>query len=201
MKAEDFLLKVGEGRGFVVADARHEELPPLVITAAHCIQEMPAAHPWRYHDEETFLLLGPLSGEVGVYATVLFYDPIADVAVLGQPDVQMLSEHAEAYEQLLQSYTPLAVTVPQERGAGVVYDLKAEPRAVEYKCLQGFWKSPWLQVEGFPFEGGMSGSPILDTQGRALALVSAGDDMASPCLMAAIPSRLALGPLNKGTSL
>lgn len=203
MQAKDFLLKVGGGRGFVVTDTRHEELPPLVITAAHCIPEMPAAHPYRRHDEETFPLLGPLLGEASLYATVLFYDPIADVAVLGQPDEQMLSQdaeayeqllssHAEAYEQLLQSYTPLVIIEPLERGPGVVYDLQMERRSVEYCCWQGMWKAPWVRVEGFPFESGMSGSPVLDEQGRALAVVSAGNDKGSACLTAAIPSRIGL---------
>lgn len=75
---EASIIKVGEGRGFVVADLRHSELPPLVVTAAHCIPEMPPAHLARYLEEETFPLLGSLSGEPNVFAIVLFYDPIAD---------------------------------------------------------------------------------------------------------------------------
>ena len=194
MKAEASLIRVGDGRGFVVADMRLEEL--FIITAAHCIPEMPPAHLGRYLHEETFPLLGPLlKGKPHVFATVLFYDPIGDVAVLGPPDGQAMYDDASAYRKLLARYKPLAIAIPRNQGKGFVYDLKGKPQQITYRCWQGPFKAAWLHVEGYVFEGGMSGSPVLDSRGRALALVSTsgnGSNLASPCLSAAIPSRIRL---------
>lgn len=193
LKAETSIIQVGGGRGFVVADARHKELPPLVITAAHCVPLMPPAQLARYLHEQTFLLLGPLFGKLSVYAEVLFYDPIADVAVLGQPDTQAMYEAAEAYELFLAEYTPLKIAVPSKCGEGFLHDLAGTRQPIKYQCWQGLHKEPWLHVEGYTFNAGMSGSPILNMQGRALAVVSTSSgsgNLSSPCLSAAIPSRI-----------
>jgi hypothetical protein len=44
-------------------------------------------------------LLGPLQAECTVWAECRFVDPIADIAVLGQPDSQDLYEESEADDQ------------------------------------------------------------------------------------------------------
>jgi hypothetical protein len=99
------LLKVGDGgRGFVI-----EAGDRIVITAAHCLvaddRPLPPAHPWSYTAERTYPgLLGPLcEAKPTVWAECLFVDPIADIAVLGSPDNQELSDEAEAYEQLIRT--------------------------------------------------------------------------------------------------
>jgi hypothetical protein len=42
----------------------------------------------------------------------LFVDPIADIAVLGEPDNQTFPERAEAYEELTEAATPLTIAEP-----------------------------------------------------------------------------------------
>lgn len=201
MKATDSIVKVGKGRGFVIADGWRDGLPPLVVTAAHCVQKMPVAHLDRYLEEQTFPLLGPLFGQPRVWAMVLFYDPIGDVAVLGQPDNQTMSKQADEYEELLADCKPLVIeAAPPAKGSGFVFDLKGKCRPITYTCWNGFPAQPWVHVKGYSFTGGMSGSPVV-TGGRALALVAAGssddDEYAntpSPSLSAAIPSRLLPSP-------
>jgi hypothetical protein len=46
---------------------------------------------------------------VTVWAECVFVDAMADIAVLGSPDNQELSDQAEAYDQLVDSMKPLAV--------------------------------------------------------------------------------------------
>jgi trypsin-like peptidase len=198
MKTRPSILRVGDGRGFVVADLR-PGWPPLVITAAHCIPKVPPAHLGRFLEECTFQLLGMLSGEPSVYASVAFYDPMADVAVLEQPDNQAMYQEADAYEELLARYLPLAIAVPSEAGRGYVYDLRGRSRPITYRRFRDS-----VRADGYHFEGGMSGSPIVDARGRALAVVSTSGatltssgprpsgNMASPYLSAAIPTRIRL---------
>lgn len=203
MNAETSIVRVGDGRGFVVADMRHEEMPPLVITAAHCLPQMPAAYLARCEHEQTFQLLAPLKKTPSVYATVLFYDPIADLAVLGQPDNQSLCTEADEYENLLAEYIPLRIAVPRKNGRGFVYDVTGTAQPITYRCWQGSYKTPWVHVEGFTFMAGMSGSPIFNTHGQAIAAVSTSGSLGnipSPCLSEAIPSRIRLRILRSQTS-
>jgi hypothetical protein len=46
----------------------------------------------------------------------MFVDPIADIAVLGSPDDQALSDQADAYEELMASMVPLAITAAPKMG-------------------------------------------------------------------------------------
>jgi hypothetical protein len=93
------VLRVGDGRGFVVERRGYLGHPErIVITAAHCLPrlpppyehllQLPTPHPARYLEEETYpRILGPLGRKkLTVWAACLFADPIADIAVLGQPD-------------------------------------------------------------------------------------------------------------------
>src|SRR5262249_5869284 len=141
---------------------------------------LPPCHPFRYPQEETYEdLLGPLRGKPTVWATCLFVDPIADIAVLGSPDNQALAEKSAAYDRLLDRRTALAIA-----------DAPAQGRErIKLRAFTGFvdrWierKTPgrgsacvlslggrWLQghversdnrlsfVPGRFFAGGMSGS-------------------------------------------
>src|SRR6266850_1656361 len=84
------VLRVGEGRGFLVKRRRYHDC--IVITAAHCLPDLPPPHPLAYLEELTYRrLLGPLGTEPTVWAHILFVDPVADIAVLGAPDGQVLS--------------------------------------------------------------------------------------------------------------
>jgi hypothetical protein len=107
------VVRVGHGRGFVV-EHRHSR---VVITTSHCLPVdsdgrliLPPSHPGAYLHETTFQkLLGPLGGEPTVWAECMFVDPIADIAVLGGPDSQALSEEADAYDQLVDGAIALKI--------------------------------------------------------------------------------------------
>src|ERR1700676_4429023 len=75
---------------------------PRAVTAAHCSPFFPPCHGASYTEERTYqALLAPLGSEPSVWAECLFADPIADLAVLGSPDNQVLFDEADAYEALV----------------------------------------------------------------------------------------------------
>ena len=93
----DKVIRVGDGRGFVV-ECRDRS---LVITASHCLPHLPPRHPAAHmHERMHRNLLGRLGSELTVWTEVLFVDPVADIAVLGEPDGQELFDECEAYFQL-----------------------------------------------------------------------------------------------------
>jgi len=65
----------------------------------------------RSHSPENIYkrLLGPLGAKPTVWAHCLFADPVTDIAVLGQPDIQTLFDEADAYDQLVESMETLAI--------------------------------------------------------------------------------------------
>jgi hypothetical protein len=88
------VVRVGDGRG-VVVQGRDDRR--VVLTAAHCLPAMPAAHAANTSYDLTFFnLIGPISEEPTIAAECMFACPIADVATLGCPDEQQLSDEAEA---------------------------------------------------------------------------------------------------------
>jgi hypothetical protein len=98
------IITVGDGRGFVI----EHEANRLIITAAHCLPFFPPCHGMSYTEERTYpALLGPLGNKPTVLAECLFADPIADIAVLGSPDNQVLFDEASAYEALTESVRPI----------------------------------------------------------------------------------------------
>jgi hypothetical protein len=58
--AKRAVITVGDGRGFVVEGNRGKL---CVITAAHCLQDLPPAHPGSYLEERTY---PNLLGRIGV---------------------------------------------------------------------------------------------------------------------------------------
>jgi hypothetical protein len=84
------------GRGFVVeTSGRFGRRNRYVITAAHCLPRVPPRHGLSHTEERTYKkLLAPLGKKPSVWCECLFLDPIADIAVLGGPDNQELSEQA-----------------------------------------------------------------------------------------------------------
>jgi hypothetical protein len=182
------IIRVGDGRGFLVWSRRWEE--PIVLTAAHCLPRLPPPMPMSYTAERTYeRLLGGLDVAAEVSAECLFVDPVADVAVLCAPDSQALSEERERFETFVSSRTCLPIAHA------------ALPSAVSMLSLQNAWircQAPAnvpgarsISIAG-PDEAtapGTSGSPILDVRGHAIALVSCGE-VANPLLAECLPAWL-----------
>ena len=193
------VVTVGHGRGFVV-ECGHDR---AVITAAHCLPSFPPCRPDSYRRERTYgRLLSALGAKPTVWAECLFADPIADIAVLGTPDGQELYSQAEAYEQLVGGVTPLSIAhAPKQSCQPVQFgDLEIERRtsgggSALVLSLEGEWikcsvtrNTAWLSLEPQKFiRSGMSGSPIILANGRAIGLVSVSQQ--SPVLMDSIPGR------------
>ena len=125
------VVKVGDRRGFIIEQRISTpafilkmkglgKFQPfvkrrLVVTAAHCLPHLPPAHAASYVHERTYPnLVGQLHGARNVSAEYLFVDPIADIAVLGSPELgdpndQDAREQAEAYDALTKGAPPLRI--------------------------------------------------------------------------------------------
>jgi hypothetical protein len=204
-KWSNAVIRVGDGRGFVV-NAGHEA---LVITAAHCLPELPPAHGLSYLRERTFdALLGAIGEEPTVSAECLFVDPVADLAVVGPPDGQELWDEWKDYQALIEGRKlPVGdvalirelreITIPgHER-----YTILGNP---EGQCsawmlaLSGEWFR--CDVKAFSralmatstcdqhIVGGMSGSPIVNDQGEAIGIVCLSENGHQPFLARDLPA-------------
>lgn len=167
-EAQRAVITVGEGRGFVVEGPRQR----LIITAAHCLPHFPSCAAFSHLEERTYQdLLAPLGGSPKVGVECLFADPIGDIAVLGSPDSQVLSEQSEAYETLMESTTPLVIADAPKKGAGWMLSLDGQ----WFKCdLMHQDSRVWIIGAAKNIEGGMSGSPIVDDSCSAIGVVCAG---------------------------
>jgi hypothetical protein len=219
------VLRVGSGRGFVVEHLGRLGRRPrrIVITAAHCIEQetradgeqgLPPCHPGRYLAEGTYRdLLGPLGDARAVWAECLFADPIADIAELGQPDNQELSDQAGAFDELVEDMTALAVAdAPAQgfeivrRGAVMLDGALIEPDEIKVPtpgegaarvlALDGRWldgrvkrRSGWLAFEPEKhIASGMSGSPIINMAGEAIGVCST--ESFNPVIVECLSARL-----------
>jgi hypothetical protein len=114
------VIRVGDGRGFIVKDAGEARLgcrdKRVLITAAHCLPRFPVCHPASYPEDRTYkALLGPLGQERSVWAECLFVDPVSDIAVLGAPSHDDLREQSAAYEALVMGSRPLRIADAPEK--------------------------------------------------------------------------------------
>jgi hypothetical protein len=184
----DAVLRVAKGRGFIV-DADQKR---YVITAAHCLPKMPPAHAASFPEERTYKrLLGPLGRRPTVWTTCVFADPVADIAVLGGPDGQILTEECDAYVALTDPVVPFTIGAlkfvqQQQRlpGGQVIRGLQEAEARGQILSLDRRWfacqvnshgVSAWVEKPESPIEGGMSGSPILGPDSAAIAVVSVSD--------------------------
>lgn len=202
------VIKVGGGRGFIIeADRRR-----YVITAAHCLPKLPPAHAAAYTVERTFRhLLGPIGRRrPTVWAECVFVDPIADIAVLAEPDGQAFFDEYGPYLELTEQVEPFVLgsivfaqetrrtpagheipTAPHAKVHGEMLSLKQQWFACEAESVNG--KSLWVKGDA-PIESGMSGSPILGPAGAAIGVVSVSDQRGeggpNPLLMDVLPGWL-----------
>jgi len=185
------VLRVGDGRGFVVRYYTQN----IIITAAHCLPHFPPCHLFSYLHERTYKLLGPLKSKPAVWAECWFADPIADIAVLGQPDGQELSDEAEAYDQLVDNVEPFIVA---DAPAQVESATPSEGPA-RVLSLDGEWLDVRLQRRGNHLlvqpekliVAGMSGSPIVSLADEAIGLLSTSN--IGPVLVDSLSASLVRG--------
>ena len=163
------VLRVGDGRGFVVDSGNSIGLPErIVITAAHCLPSLLPYFSAVASYEYTFPnLLGPLDASPTVWAECMFADPRADIAVLAQPDNQALFEQAKAYDRLMRDTAAVPVAdVPEGTGYVLTLDGKwKQGRLERFGYMLGFAPERYIAP-------GMSGSPIVSAAGAAIGLIS-----------------------------
>jgi hypothetical protein len=176
------VVKVGGGRGFIIKHRTRNPTVPgvfrlkrfhesrLVVTAAHCLPELPAPISALFAQEKTYQLLGTLDGsKSGIWAECLFVNPVADIAVLGAPDGQ--ADYDEEAYWALTDDAPFLRIGKAESGPGWVLS------------LDGKWTRTTLEIYhhigGFSLsidypKAGMSGSPILNDSGLAVGIAAIG---------------------------
>lgn len=193
------VIRVGDGRGFICGTERER----FVITAAHCLPELPPGHGAARLEEITYgALLGPLGHEPRVWAECLFVDPVADLAVLGSPDGQALFREAEEYEELVGAAPALSLADPalarpllRVSGVSVQGPLEAQLTASMFS-LDGRWFSCRVQLTrrscvvmqtDEPISAGMSGSPIMLNDGTAVGVICLSGQSPNPFLRANLP--------------
>lgn len=182
------VVKVGGGRGFLIEHRiripacrvnktsypSHVVKEKLIVTAAHCLPQLPPAHALSYTEDRTYMnLLGRLDGAKNkVSSECLFVDPVADIAVLGAPDNQVFYDEVEGYDALVDDAPTLSIGIARS-GKGWLLALDRPE-----------WIPTQLNVRGIslaigPTEPGMSGSPILNSRGQAVGVVVIGSETVS----------------------
>ncbi len=175
------IVQVGPGRGFLV----EVPLGRLVITAAHCLPELPVP---LFSDEIYRRLLGPLDEDPTIGAECLFVDPVADVAVLASPDNQTYGDEADAYEAFVDARPTLRVGALTRRSGAWLLSLPG----AWISCAVDMCGPRALSISGQETKGGMSGSPII-ARNRAIGIVTTSANAGlsgQPALISALPGWL-----------
>jgi hypothetical protein len=137
----------------------------VIITAAHCLpQPLPPSMNFSHLEERTYQkLLGPLGSRPTVWGECFFADPIADIAVIGEPDSQELSEQAEQFRALVE-----ACPADKETAAWML-SLEGE----WFRCTARHYGGPLITSKAKQrIQGGMSGSPILAADASVIGVAT-----------------------------
>lgn len=196
------VVTVGGGRGFIVEMGRQR----VIITAAHCLPEMPPPCSNAKLQEVTYEpLLARLNSPPSILAECLFVDPVADIAVLGGPDSQAFYDEACAFDELVDDVPALTIAAAND-GQAWMLSLKGvwSPCALHVPGAK-HWAAG-IDVKGYMpgIAAGMSGSPILSPTGEAVGVICNGspkglpdldappppDGYNNPCLIMTLPARL-----------
>jgi hypothetical protein len=141
-------------------------------------------------------LLAPLGGEPAICAECLFVDPIADIAVLGSPDISSLGDEATAYYAFVESATPIPIAAAPQRGHGWLLSLDCNWFGCSVKYTKRFETRLSIFDTAQPILGGMSGSPIISDDGAAIGVVClttnlrSSEGMINPRLVRDLPGWL-----------
>ncbi len=200
--AKSAVVAVRDACGFII-----EALLPnsvsghFIITAAHCLPHLPPADAASDTKCRTYQeLVGRLDKRPPkVWAECVFADPVADIAVLERPDDQALKEKAKAYDELIKLAEALPIADAPEEGPGWLLTLDRKWMACEVQNVGRLW----IFKAAKPIVGGMSGSPILNSDGAAIGVVccsSGGEQIdqhtdggPNPSLTDALPGNLLRG--------
>ncbi|WP_434711993.1 serine protease [Rhizobium sp. YTUHZ045] len=187
--AQNSVIRVGYGRGFLAQTVDS----PVIITCAHCLPHMPPAiGDIMMTEEKTYpRLVGALGDEQSITVECLFADPVADVAVLGEPDSDILWKEAEAYHAFVEAREGLPIALEQNPALNGVQE-----RMGAWLSLDDRWVYCGLAVAAQRVltseraKAGMSGSPIiLDTVRRTVVGVVSNTEF-HPRLVTALPAWL-----------
>jgi Trypsin-like peptidase domain len=193
------VVQVGNGRGFIVGTDRAR----YVITAAHCLprSRYPSPHLANSVNELTFpRIIGPLGSKGTIWAELCALSLTDDLAVFTEPDGQELCSQNDEYEQ----FTETAITVGEPPPIVPPYEWDSEAGApARVLSLDCSWlprtvysNGRFLTTRGTKIESGMSGSPILNSDGDAIGLISTsgGYEMSywHPSLMGCLPRWLSM---------
>jgi hypothetical protein len=200
--AKRAVVQVGGGRGFVVSAGEHDR---YVITAAHCLPRWryPRPHLANGASELTLpRIIGPLGSKRHkrtISAELHFLSLVDDVAVLGEPDGQVLWDECDQYN----GFTEQAISIGRPPRPHQSYEWTVENETSAWLLsLEGQWLRCTVQNigrllsvrQGYEWiKSGMSGSCIIDDNGAALGTVSTGggtmpgDGGFHPSLMDCLP--------------
>jgi hypothetical protein len=178
----DSVITVDKGRGFIIehrclfdfGDGFKSLRRKLVVTASHCLPHAPKMPCYSYQEATYANLLAPLGEQPSVWAECLFFDPVSDLAILGEPDNQELGEENDAYTRLVDGRKPFTIAAP-ETGEGYMLALDGvswQPTPlIVHENIWGTGLSTGATLAG------QSGSPIVNSKGRAVAVVSVGTEV------------------------
>jgi hypothetical protein len=198
------ILRVDGGRGFLVEQRRRAypmqgETETLtvhtryVVTAAHCLPWLPPSHPASYTEEHSYAdLLGVVADVPSVTAECTYVDPVSDIALLCEPDNQVLPDEWDAWVDLVDERPRIRVASFTHDCDGWLFGIDNEWHRCHLSRMGG---SRWLSITGAPFEAtarGTSGSPVFRDDGRAVALISSGPEL-NPILGDCLPRWWRLG--------
>ena len=159
------VITVGNGRGFAI---KGFGWPPRIITAASCLPHLPSC------DSTSACvfpqLLAPLGAEPSISAYCLFADPISDVAIL-----EPINDDDGYYHfPLVEHIEPLEAAEAGEYLPAFLLSLRNRWFSCSISGLDSEYTGPrslYIRRAEHPFVDGMSGSPIVDGDGRAIGIV------------------------------
>jgi len=154
-----------QGRGVLVPGG-------YILTAAHCVEwstdggmalEDPPPQQIRTYDGR-LLLTCPVAVE-----------PVADIAVLGSVDDQRFPDEAESWQRFVEDTQPVSLATV-ELACGREFGVMLVSHDGKWLTAKATMLTPqattiWVESE-VPIEGGASGGPIVDTDGRLVGIVS-----------------------------
>jgi hypothetical protein len=109
--------------------------------------------------------------EPTIWAECLFVDPVSDIALLGEPDGQSLCEQWERYDEFLTETKPLTIRTPRADTEDA-WLCSLDGHLFRCKADSGKRIRVWDAAEGT--RGGMSGSPIVGSDGKATGVFCFG---------------------------